>query len=91
MYFLRKIVETSEDEILYSDLAIYKHNKYDRLYRKTFYSLNYICDNMKLYMTNSFSDIIELREIVYKHCCEWFDVYDEQLNKININKNYVEI
>lgn len=86
MYFLRKIVEASEDEILYTDLAIYKHNKYDRFYRMTFYNLNFAYDNVKLYMTNSLSEIIELRKYVYNYCNEWFDVYNEELNKVDIGK-----
>ena len=86
MYFLRKIVEASEDEILYTDLAIYIHNKYDRLYRKTFYYLNFNYDNMKLYTTNSLSEIIKLRKAVYEYCGEWLDIYNEELNKVDIEK-----
>lgn len=59
------------------DRAVYKHNRFSRFYRSTFYGIDEHPIGMKLYTCKTLKRILELRQITYDYCDEWFDVYDE--------------
>lgn len=63
--------------------AIFKHNRFSRVYRGIFQGLEAKYQGMKIYMCKSLRRILELRKEMFEYCGEWFDVYDEN-GKVNI-------
>lgn len=100
MYFLRKEpyiitipkvkkydgTEIPEKEFKCQDRAIYKHKKFNRYYIQSFYDLNVNYDDVELYLTDSIIDILGLRKVTFDYCGELFDIYNEELNKVDIGK-----
>ena len=101
MYFLRKEqhtitipkvkkydgTEIPDREFKCQDRAVYKHKKFNRYYIQSFYGLNINQnDDVELYLTDSIIDILGLRKITFDYCGELFDIYNEELNKINIGR-----
>jgi len=93
MYHLRKEpYESTIDEIkktdgviiperkyMTDDRAIYKHNQFNRFYRRSFEGdkVKVFGTTMKLYQVKSLKRILKLRKSMFSYCNEWFDVYDE--------------
>lgn len=102
MYFLRKEpyiitvpkvkkyngTEIPEREFKCQDRAVYKHKKFNRYYVQSFYGLNvnHNDDDTELYLTDSIIDILGLRKVTFEYCGELFDIYNEELNKVDIGK-----
>lgn len=74
-FYLRKISETS-------DRALYKHSWFSRFYRDDYPTPNE--KSFRLYKAKKLSTILKHREALHDYCNEWFDVYDQDNNKIKI-------
>lgn len=74
-YFLR-IVGKNDDR------ALYKHSFYNRYYRNEYPTPIDKC--LKLYKAKRLSTILRHRETLHEYCNEWFDVYDQDGNIVDI-------
>ena len=72
-YYLRKVNEDS-------DRALYKHTWYNRFYRNDY--PNPSEKSLKLYKVKRLTTILKQRRNLYDYCNEWFDVYDQDNNKV---------
>lgn len=75
-YFLRKV----DDE--FGDRALYRHNWLNRYYRSDYPTPHEKC--FKLYKAKRLSTILRHREALHEYCAEWFDVYDQDRNIVDI-------
>lgn len=78
-YYLRKINETS-------DRALYKDNWLSRFFREDFPIPSQ--KGMKLYKAKRLSTILQHRESLFNYCNEWFDVYDQDNNKVELTHQH---
>ena len=88
MYYLRKKPYTKEyinsetgekDYIEFTeDRAIFKHNRFGRMYRK-----NFLCTEkgIHLWKCKVLQNALKHRVQLYHYCNEWFDVYDDETNE----------
>lgn len=84
MYYLRKKPYTKEyinpetgekDYIEFTeDRAIFKHNRFGRMYRK-----NFLCteNGIHLWKCKTLQNALRHRVQLYHYCNEWFDIYDD--------------
>lgn len=72
MYHLRHTDKYSGEEI-----AIYKHHDFSRFYRGEFTGLDGRWQGMKLYQCKTLKKILEIRDMTFEYCGEWYDVFDE--------------
>lgn len=91
MYYLRKLPHEDtippiyktdgtfvpERKYITDDMAIFKHHDFSRFYRGLFGGLDAKYQGMKVYTCKSLKRILELREMTFNYCGDWFDVYDE--------------
>lgn len=98
MYYLRKEPyskeifkdgEVNKIETIYynEDRGIFKHKKYNRLYRMNFFSPE---NNVKLYLIKDLKKALRERVNLWYYCNEWFDIYDYDTNKKIDEKLYLE-
>ena len=78
-YYLRKINETS-------DRALYKHSWLSRFYRSS-YPVPHE-KSFRLYKVKRLSTILRKREHLHDYCNEWFDVYDQDNNKVELTHQH---
>lgn len=69
-----------ERKYITDDRAIYKAHQFSRFYRQTFMGMDVNPPGMKLYTCKTLKKILELRQLMYDYCGEWFDVYNENGN-----------
>lgn len=74
-YYLRKITEDD-------DRALYKLAFYNRFYRSSFPVPS--DKSFKLYKVKKLSTILNQRNNLHDYCNEWFDVYDQDNNKVDL-------
>ena len=88
MYYLRKKPYTKEyinsetgekDYIEFTeDRAVFKHNQFDRMYRK-----NYLCteNGIHLWKCKVLQNALRHRVQLYHYCNDWFDIYNDETNE----------
>ena len=88
MYYLRKKPyakeyinsETGEKDYteFTEDRAVFKHNRFGRMYRK-----NFLCteNGIHLWKCKTLQNALRHRVQLYHYCNEWFDVYDDETNE----------
>ena len=88
MYYLRKKPYTKEytdlitgekDYIEFTeDRAVFKHNRFGRMYRK-----NFLCteSGIHLWKCKELQNALRHRVQLYHYCNEWFDIYDDKTNE----------
>lgn len=74
-YFLRKVDEGG-------DRALYKHSWFSRFYREDYPTPHQGC--LRLYKAKRLSTILSHRKALHNYCNEWFDVYDQDGNIVDI-------
>lgn len=59
------------------DRAVYKDHDLYRFYRGDFRGIEEKYQGMKLYVCKTLKKIMEIRQLTFDCCGEWFDIYDE--------------
>jgi hypothetical protein len=68
------------------DRALYFLPKYPRRRYRTSYP-NPASKNLKIYKCKSLKHILEERKALFDYCGEWFDIYDQDNFKVELNQN----
>ena len=88
MYYLRKKPYTKEyinsetnekDYIEFTeDRAVFKHNRFGRMYRK-----NFLCTESRIHLwkCKELQNALRHRVQLWHYCNEWFDIYDDETNE----------
>ena len=76
-YYLRKVEENN-------DRALYKHSWYNRFFRSSYPTPS--DKSFRLYKVKRLSTILRQRENLHEYCNEWFDVYDQDNNVVEIEQ-----
>lgn len=74
-YYLRKVDENG-------DRALYRHSWYCRFYREDYPTPSQ--KSLKLYKAKRLTTILRHRNSLHDYCDEWFDVYDQDNNIVEV-------
>ena len=77
-YFLKTTTKYGEE------IALYKDKFYSRFYRQSYPNPKF--KGMVLYKAKRLSTIMRQRENLHDYCGMWFDVFDQDSNKVDISE-----